>query len=112
MSNVAGGTVKRHVTATMTRGSSKKVILVRRFSYFDTAMPRMLQLALSYCNEGDFIEFVSEEYGFHLGTLHVRRGGRFEVDMNPLIKSAPSLLKLMSEDQNWTSPLISSAMKR
>lgn len=111
MSNVAGGTVKRRVTATMMRGKSKDVILVRRFSYFDTAMPRMLQLAISYCNEGDFVEFVSEELGLHLGTLYVRRNGRFDMDMDPLVKSAPSLLKLMSEDQNWTSPLVSAGMK-
>jgi len=112
MSNVAGGSVKRRVTATMTRGKSKEVILVRRYSYFDTAMPRMVQLAINYCNEGDFVTFDSDEFGFQLGVLHIRKGGRFEMDMNPIVKSSPSLLKLMSEDINWSSPLVNSAMKR
>lgn len=112
MTNKAGGSVKRHVTATMTRGRSKDVILIRRFSYFDTAMPRMVQLAMSYCNEGDFVVFDSEEFGFQLGVLHIRKGGRFEMEMSPLVKSSPSLLKLMAEDINWINPLVSSAMKR
>lgn len=112
MTNKAGGSVKRRVTATMTRGKSKDVILVRRYSYFDTAMPRMLQLAISYCNEGDFVTFDSDEFGFQLGVLHIRKGGRFEMDMNPIVKSSPSLLKLMSEDINWINPLVNSAMKR
>lgn len=103
---------RRRVVATMTRGKSKEVILVRRYRYFDTAMPRMVQLAINYCNEGDFITFDSEDFGFQLGVLHIRKGGRFEMDMNPIVKSSPSLLKLMSEDINWDSPLINSAMKR
>lgn len=112
MTNKAGGSVKRRVTATMTRGKSKDVILIRRYSYFDTAMPRMLQLAISYCNEGDFITFDSDEFGFQLGVLHIRKGCRFEMEMNPIVKSSPSLLKLMSEDINWINPLVSSAMQR
>lgn len=112
MTNKADGSVKRRVTATMTRGKSKEVILVRKFNYFDTAMPRMLQLAISYCNEGDFVTFDSNEFGFQLGVLHIRKGGRFEMDMNPIVKSSPSLLKLMSEDINWISPLVESGMKR
>jgi hypothetical protein len=112
MSKAINNPVKRRVVATMTRGKSKEVIMVRRYSYFDTAMPRMLQLAINYCNEGDFIEFSSTELGFQLGVLHVRKGGRFEVDMNPLVKASPSLLKLMTEDANWNSPLVNSAMKK
>lgn len=103
---------RRRVIATMTRGHSKEVILVRQYSYFDTAMPRMLQLAISYCNEGDFVEFTSIELGFQLGVLRIKRGGRFEMDMNPLVKSSPSLLKLMTEDANWNSPLVNSAMRK
>jgi len=104
--------VQRRVIATMTRGQSKKVIMVRRYSYFDTAMPRMLQLAITYCNEGDFIEFASIDLGFQLGTLHIHKGGRFEMRMNPLVKASPSLLKLMSEDHSWSSPLVNAAMSR
>lgn len=102
----------RRVVATMTRGRSKEVIMVRRYSYFDTAMPRMLQLAISYCNEGDFIEFASIEHGFQLGILHILKDGRFEMVMSPLVKSSPSLLKLMNEDANWTNNLVQSALKK
>lgn len=89
---------RRRVEATMTRGSSKEVIMVRRFSYFDTAMPRMVQLAITYCNEGDFIEFHSVEFGHQLGILRIRKGNRFEMEMSSLVKSSPSLLKLMNEN--------------
>ena len=97
MSNDLNSTSRRRVVAVMTRGKSKEVIMTRYFNYFDTAMPRMVQLAITYCNEGDFIEFASTEIGHQLGVLHVRRGGRFEMDMSPLVKSSPSLLKLMNE---------------
>jgi hypothetical protein len=101
MSKDVGSTYRRRVIATMTRGKSKEVIMVRHYGYFDTAMPRMLQLAITYCNEGDFIEFASVEFGYQLGVLHVRKNGRFDMEMSPLVKSSPSLVKLMSEDQEW-----------
>lgn len=104
--------IRRRVVATMTRGKSKEVIMVRHFSYFDTAMPRMLQLAISYCNEGDFIEFASTEIGHQLGVLHIRKGGRFEMEMSPLVKASPSLLKLMSEDTTRQNPLVTQALKK
>lgn len=103
---------RRRVVAKMMRGRSKDVIMVRHYSYFDTAMPRMLQLAINYCNEGDCIEFSSAELGFQLGILHVRTGGRFDMEMNPIVKDSPSLLKLMNEDINWSSPLVNSAMRK
>lgn len=112
MSTDLNSTGRRRVVATMARGRSKDVIMVRHYSYFDTAMPRMLQLAISYCNEGDFISFVSTEFGHELGVLHIRKGGRFEMEMSPLVKSSPSLLKLMNEDSNWSSALIDAAMKK
>lgn len=102
---------RRRVIATMTRGQTKEVIMTRHYSYFDTAMPRMLQLAISYCNEGDFIEFASAEFGHQLGVLHIRKGGRFEMEMSPLVKSSPSLLKLMMEDTTRQSPLVTRALK-
>ena len=102
----------RRVIATMYRGKSKEVIMVRHYNYFDTAMPRMLQLAISYCNEGDFIEFASTQIGHQLGVLRILKHGRFEMEMSNLVKSSPSLLKLMNEDQNWNSPLVNSAMKK
>jgi len=105
-------THRRRVVATMTRGKSKEVIMVRRYSYFDTALPRMLQLAISYCNEGDFVVFTSAEYGLHLGTLFIRKQGRFDIEMDDLVKASPSLLKLMNEDQNWSNPLVTAAMNK
>ena len=110
MRDLLTGYVPRTIVATMTRGQSKKPIMVRRYSYFDTAMPRMLQLAISYCNEGDFVDFSSDSFG-NLGTLRVGKGGKFSLEMNPLVKSAPSLLKLMSENPDWEFPLLTAAMK-
>lgn len=112
MSQDLNNPARRRVVATMTRGQSKEVIMTRHYAYFDTAMPRMLQMALNYCNEGDFIEFASIEHGFQLGVLHVRKGGKFEVTMSALVKASPTLLKLMSEDPDYISPLVSSAMRK
>ncbi|MCO6704940.1 hypothetical protein [Streptomyces sp. CHB9.2] len=102
----------RRIIATMTRGKSKEIIDVRRYSYLDTAIPRMLQLAISYCNEGDFIEFASIEFGWQLGILHIRKGGRYEIEISELVKSSPSLLKLMSEDKTKQNPLVKAALKK
>lgn len=90
---------RRRVVATMYRGQSKEVILVRHFAYFDTAMPRLMQLAINYGNEGDFVEFHSNELGFQIGVLHIRKNNRFDMEMSPLVKASPSLLKLMRESQ-------------
>lgn len=89
---------RRRVVATMTRGRSKDPILVRHFMYFDTAMPRMMQLAISYANEGDFVSFVSADLGFEIGVLRIKSNNRFEMEMNQIVKSSPSLLKLMNSD--------------
>jgi hypothetical protein len=102
----------RRVVAIMMRGKSKEVIMARHYSYFDTAMPRMLQLAITYCNEGDFIEFTSSEFGYQLGVLHIRKGGRFEMEMSPLVKASPSLLKLMTEDTTRQNALVTAALKK
>ncbi|MND14850.1 hypothetical protein D3C80_50540 [compost metagenome] len=102
----------RRVIATMYRGRSKEVIMVRRYAYFDTAMPRMLQLAISYCNEGDFIEIASIEFGYQLGVLHIRKNGKFEMEMSSLVKASPSLLKLMSEDMESQNALVTAALKK
>ena len=112
MSNDFESPNRRRVVATMTRGKSKDVIMVRHYSYFDTAMPRMLQLAISNCNEGDFITFDSVEFGHQLGVLYIRKGGRFEMEMSPLVKASPSLLKLMTEDNTRTNSLVAAALKK
>lgn len=97
MSQSKETTVRRRVVATMRRGQSKDVILVRHFAYFDTAMPRLVQLAMSYGNEGDFVEFFSHELGFQIGILRILKSNRFEMEMSSLVKSSPTLLKLMNE---------------
>lgn len=97
MSNDLYSTGRRRVVAVMMRGKSKEVIMTRYYSYFDTAMPRMVQLAITNSNEGDFVEFASVEFGHQLGVLHIRKNGRFDMEMSPLVKASPSLLKLMNE---------------
>lgn len=107
--------VQRRVVATMMKGQSKEVIIgPRSYSYFDTAVPRMLQLALTYANEGDIVEFASIEFGFQLGIMHIRKGGRFEIVMNPMVKESPSLLKLMNDstqEASYSNKLVEQAMK-
>lgn len=88
---------RRRVVATMMRGKSKEVILKRHFAYFDTAMPRLMQLAINYGNEGDFVEFYSHELGFQIGILRILKNNRFEIEMSSLVKSSPTLLKLINE---------------
>jgi len=112
MSTANNTVTRRRVVATMYRGKSKEVIMVRYYNYFDTAMPRMLQLAITQCNEGDFIEFASTEIGHQLGILRILKGGRFEMEMSDLVKASPSLLKLMNEDHNYTNSLVTAAMKK
>ena len=90
---------RRRVAATLYRGKTKEVIMVRRFAYFDTAMPRMMQLAINYGNEGDFVEFFSDELGFQIGVLRINKSNQFEMEMSALVKSSPSLLKLMSASE-------------
>lgn len=103
---------RRRVVATMYRWKTKEVTMVRYYAYFDTAMPRMLQLAISYCDEGDFIEFASIEFGYQLGILRVLKGGRFEMEMSELVKTSPSLLKLMTEDTSRQNALVTAALKK
>lgn len=93
---------RRRVVATMYRGKSKEVILVRHFAYFDTAMPRVVQLAINYGNEGDFVEFHSHELGFSIGTLRIKKGNRFDIEMSPLVKSSNGLLKLINSQPTLT----------
>lgn len=88
--------MQRRIVATMFRGLSKEKVWVRYYNYFDTAMPRAVQLAISYGAEGDVVEFASTELGFQLGTLRVRKGGRVNLEMSPLVKASANLLKLMS----------------
>lgn len=106
MSNELNSVGRRRVIAHMTRGKSKDIILTRRYVYFDTAMSRMLQLSISYANEGDFIEFVSIDFGIQLGILRILKKGRFEMEMNDIVKDSPSLLKLMTDDPGWGQAML------
>jgi hypothetical protein len=86
----------RKIMASLYRGKQKAHIWTRYYSYFDTAMPRAVQLALTYGEPGDIVEFSSTELGFQLGTLKVLPRSQYEVKMSPLVKASPSLLKLMN----------------
>lgn len=91
----------RRVKAVMMRAQSKDPVIKRTYSYMDTAMPRMLQLAMTYCNEGDFIEFSSIEFGWQLGIMRMRKGGVISIEISDMVKNSPTLLKLMSEDPQF-----------
>ncbi len=97
------------VVATLMRGRSKEVIWKRYYAFFDTAMPRAIQLAINYGNEGDFVEFYSQEYGFQVGILRIKAGGKFEMEMSPIVRAADNLLKLISADRE--SPLLKNLVK-
>ena len=91
--------MKRRVIATLLRGTGpgreREVVWARRFAYMDTAMPRILQLAIREGEAGDIVEFGSDEFGFQLGVLHLRQGGKYDFVMSELVKHSPTLLKLM-----------------
>lgn len=91
----------RKITATFLRSTGpnrqKETLWVRSYSWMDTAVPRAVQLLMTHGQTGDVVEFSSAEMGFQLGTLHVLSPGKFDMQMSPLVKSSPALLKLMSE---------------
>lgn len=72
-------------------------VWTRRFSYFDTAMPRAVQLLMSSGQTGDTVVFHSIEFGFELGQLHMASGRRIVLSMSELAEASPSLMKLMQE---------------
>jgi len=71
------------------------VVWTRQYSYFDTAMPRAVQLLMSSGQAGDTVVFHSIEFGFELGQLRVSSGRRVLLEMTELAESSPSLMKLM-----------------
>lgn len=87
----------RKVIATLWRAGVAESERSRQYAYFDTAMPRAVQMVLGRSNAGDMVEFSSKEYGFQLGVLKVREGGKFDLYMSPLVTASPHLLKLMQE---------------
>ncbi|MNY43806.1 hypothetical protein D3C86_1787890 [compost metagenome] len=62
-------------------------------------MPRLMQLAINYGNEGDFVEFYSHELGFQIGILRILKNNKFEMEMSSLVKSSPTLLKLINASE-------------
>lgn len=97
----------RRVTATLHRrncplptvGSARGTdeVWTRQYSYFDTAMPRAVQLLMSSGQTGDTVVFHSIEFGFELGQLHMASGRRIVLTMSELALSSPNLMKLMQE---------------
>lgn len=76
----------------------RKPVWTRYYAWMDTAVPRATVLALYDGQKGDVVEFESTELGFILGHLKVTGSSRIELTYSPLVKSSPSLLKLMSGD--------------
>ncbi|QBJ04474.1 hypothetical protein HOV23_gp099 [Pseudomonas phage Lana] len=90
--------MSRGISATLYRGRKKDKVWTRYYSWMDTAMPRAVQLTLQTGEEGDVVEFASTELGFQIGVLHVRPRNRLELEYSPLVKSSPSLMKLLGGD--------------
>lgn len=87
--------MSRPISATLYRGRKKEKVWTRYYSWMDTAMPRAVQLTLQTGEEGDVVEFASTELGFQIGVLHVRPRNRLELEYSDLVKSSPSLMKLL-----------------
>lgn len=85
----------RAIAATLYRGKKKEKVWVRYYSWMDTAMPRAVQLTLQTGQEGDVVEFHSQELGFQIGVLHVRAKNRVELEYSELVKHSPSLMRLL-----------------
>lgn len=87
--------MRRRIVTTLYRGHDKRVVRVRYYNWMDTAVPRVVQLALHDGESGDVVEFVSAEFGFQLGIMHQLPKGKFDLIMSDLVKNSPSLLKLV-----------------
>lgn len=92
-------TNSRKVVATFFRSTGpsqqREAVWSRRYSWMDTAMPRAVQLLMTEGVPGDVVEFSSAEHGFQLGVLRVLPRGKFDLEMSPLVKASPALLRLM-----------------
>lgn len=86
--------MQRAICATLYRGRKKEKVWTRHYSYMDTAMPRAVQLTLQTGQEGDVVEFASQELGFQIGVLHVGKN-RVQLEYSPLVKSSPALMRLL-----------------
>jgi len=87
--------MQRAISATLYRGKKKEKVWTRYYNWMDTAMPRAVQLAIQTGNDGDVVEFASQELGFQIGVLYVLSKNRVELEYSPLVRSSPSLLRLM-----------------
>lgn len=91
----------RRVTAQLWRraapaqGAERQLVWTRCYSYMDTAMPRVVQLALQTGQTGDKVTFASTEHGFELGSMEILPGNRVELTYSTLVKHSPGLMKLM-----------------
>lgn len=86
----------RKIMASLFRGKKKEKVWTRYYSWMDTAMPRAVQLALQTGEVGDVVEFSSIDLGFQIGVLHVCPKNKVELSYSPLVKSSPTLMKLVA----------------
>lgn len=89
----------RKIVATMFRGKQKEKVWVRYYNWMDTAVPRAIQLAMRTGETGDIIEFASVELGFQVGILRLLPKNRTELEISPLVKHSPALMKLVNPNQ-------------
>lgn len=82
--------------ASLFRGKKKEKVWTRYYAWMDTAMPRAVALAMQTGEVGDVVEFNSIELGFQIGMLHVCHKNKVELTYSPLVKSSPSLMKLVN----------------
>lgn len=85
--------------ASLFRGKKKEKVWTRYYAWMDTAMPRAVALAMQtgeVGDVGDVVEFSSIELGFQIGTLHVCPKNKIELTYSTLVKSSPSLMKLVN----------------
>jgi hypothetical protein len=87
--------MQRAISATLYRGKKKEKVWTRYYNWMDTAMPRAVQLAIQTGNDGDVVEFASQDLGFQIGVLHVRSKNRVELEYSDLVHNSPSLLRLV-----------------
>lgn len=88
--------MQRKIIACLYRGKKKELVWTRYYSWMDTAMPRAVQLAMQTGTTGDVVEFASTELGFQIGILRLMPKNKVELEISPLVKNSPSLMKLVN----------------
>lgn len=73
--------MSRHIVATLHHKG--KPVWNRRYARIDTAFPRAVELLIIDGEPGDVIEFSHSEYGFQIGTVKIKAGGKITINITP-----------------------------